>query len=235
MEDSNRFRCWASSWTTSGDLAGINSANLSGVIDSATIRQPDVLNISGSTSISLHENIWKSLNPPTSLVCWDETLFYIQYLRSVSSGDDEYQWPWTMRVYVLGGRNKENRSSRSSRSSIFSNWKGVPMVSWISTPKVEINPGSDLHVFTPCHYAPVPFRIIKRIIQDLRRTHGFSSQNHPSSTKIETMWNHQPDHHWVPMISPWYPHDIPIHVHSESVNLSTPRCAKSWCSGREHA
>lgn len=76
MEDSNRFR-WASSWTTSGDLAGINSANLSGVINSASICQPDVLNISGSTSISLHENIWKSLDPPTSLVCWDETLFYI--------------------------------------------------------------------------------------------------------------------------------------------------------------
>jgi hypothetical protein len=56
MEDSNRFR-WASSWTTSGDLAGINSANLSGVINSASICQPDVLNISGSTSISLHENI----------------------------------------------------------------------------------------------------------------------------------------------------------------------------------
>jgi hypothetical protein len=41
------------------------------------------------------------------------------------------------------------------------------------------------------------------------------------------MWNHQPDHHWVPMISPWYPHSCAFRKF-ESLNASVCQILMFW-------
>ena len=228
MEDSNRFR-WASSWTTSGDLAGINSANLSGVINSASICQPDVLNISGSTSISLHENIWKSLDPPTSLVCWDETLFYIPAAFRFFGG---WWVSMTMDHTSLCFRGEKKRKQVLQVLHILKlegGAYGLMNFDPQSWDKPRVWP-------QPCLYS---MSLCSRALQDHQTDHPGSAADpwlqHQSKSSSSTKKKLCGTINQIIIGYPWYPHDIPIHVHSESLNLSTPRCAKSWCSGRGHA